>query len=111
MKRKNTNNFTNRFTGEKLSVYPVITFGKCVSKRTGDVEKLQKQRENFSQKYLCPICGQPKNWIQNTNLMVCQNESCKGFPIKNKDGEVIGYKPSFSQLNQRGAEIAATLFE
>ena len=112
MKRKITNDYTNRFTGERLSVYPSECAGFIKGrKRTTNTEKLEKQRENFLKRYTCPICGQPKTWIEGTNLMVCKNESCPGIPVKNKDGEVIDTLPSYSQLNTRGEEIAATLFE
>lgn len=110
MKRKNTNEYYNQFTGERLSVYPTI-FARYKKKRKVDQDKLNSQQDNFSKKYVCPICGQPKTWVQDTNLMVCQNESCPGIPVKNKDGEIVNTLPSYSQLNTRGAEIAATLFQ
>ena len=99
MKRKITNDYTNRFTGERLSVYPSECAGFIKGRnRTTNTEKLEKQRENFLKRYTCPICGQPKTWIEGTNLMVCKNESCPGIPVKNKDGEIgfilIDYKTS-----------------
>lgn len=104
-------NFTNRFTGEKLSTYPTAFASlskKILAKK--DAEKLEKQREKFSSRYICPICKQPKTWIEDTNIMVCTNESCTGIPVKNRDGEVFKYLPSYSQLTHRGCDIAKDLY-
>ena len=103
--------YTNTFTGERLSTYPTpfaALSKKIVSKK--QAEKLETQREKFSSRYICPICKQPKIWIENTNLMVCKNESCKGIPVKDKEGNVIKYFPVYSQLNHRGYDIANELF-
>ena len=109
-KRNNTADYVNKFTGEKLSTYPVMAtlLGKEVSARTDNEEKLNKQIENFENRYVCPFCGQKRKWISGTNLMVCKNEACKGFKKKSKEEEA-GYEPSFKILSNRGEAIAETL--
>ena len=62
-------------------------FGMKPSKKiTNDKERLKKQQE----KYLgtCPFCKEPCTYIESTNVVVCQNEKCKGKKIvlKNEDG-------------------------
>ena len=66
--------------------------------------------KRFKGKYKCPFCGQDRRWIPGTNVMVCVNESCKGFKAKDKkkEGEEIVY-PSFKILSTRGEAIADSL--
>lgn len=117
-KNKTDNNkFTNKFTGSPVNTYVSSAFEQLrqdfgldpISKKTTDEAKLQKQVDNFKGKYVCELCGKEKQWIPDTNVMVCTNDMCRGYPIKNKNNEIVGYKPSSSQLNPRGAEIAETL--
>lgn len=109
-KRNNTTDYVNKFTGEKLSTYPVMAqlLGKEISSRTDNEEKLNKQIEDFENRYVCPFCGEKRKWIPGTNLMVCKNEACKGFKRKGKDTEEV-YTPSFKCLSNRGEAIADTL--
>lgn len=115
MKKENKiqNNYTNTYTGEKLSTYTPTAFAALksqpVKKRTNDPVKLQQQVENFNKRYICPYCKIPMKWIKNTNIMTCQNAACLGKPIKSKDGTMIKYVPVYSQLNHRGMDIAETL--
>ena len=115
VKKKSSNisgDYVNKFTGEKLSTYPIMAalLSKEISNRTSNEEKLQKQIEKFKGKYKCPFCGQDRRWIPGTNVMVCVNESCKGFKAKDKkkEGEEIVY-PSFKILSTRGEAIADSL--
>ena len=115
MKKRNANNlgeYTNKFTGEKLSTYPVMAhlLGKEIKNRTSNEEKLQKQIEKFEGKYKCPFCGQDRKWIPGTNVMVCTNEDCKDFKVKDKkkEEEEVVY-PSFKILSTRGEAIAESL--
>ena len=110
-KRNNTADYVNKFTGEKLSTYPVMAklLGKEVSARTDNEEKLNKQIENFENRYVCPFCGEKRKWIPGTNLMVCKNEACKGFKRKGRNTAEETYTPSFKCLSNRGEAIANTL--
>lgn len=111
MKKKNTSEFADKYTGERLSLYPT-PFRQLSQKglRTSDETKLQKQKETFSGKHICPLCKQPRTWVKDTNIMACTNPECKGFPVKDTDGLIVGYKPSWKTLSTRGEEIASTLF-
>lgn len=111
MKKKNTNEFKDKFTGERLSLYPT-PFRALSQKnlRTNDDSKLEKQKEKFTERYLCPLCKKPRTWIKDTNIMSCTNVECQGFPVVNSDGEIIGYRSSWKLLSTRGEEIASTLF-
>lgn len=112
------NNFDNDYYGtyshEKLNTFPVTAFAalakRPVQHKTGNAEKLKKQKEQFQQRYICPHCGAVKEWIPDTNVMVCTNPDC----LKNDKGEDITYKSgqkkvSYSVLNQRGEAIAASI--
>lgn len=112
-KKENTTTFKNRFTGEELSTYPT-PFAKMsqMSKKTKDQDKLKSQIEKFNKRYVCKFCGEPREWIPGTNVMVCKNPECKGHvvKIKNKDGNEIEIsEPSLKILTTRGTAIAETL--
>lgn len=106
-----TDKFHNKFTGEELTTYPTIF--ASLSKQTHKAkspEKLEQQRDKFSSRYVCPICKQPKTWVEDTNIMVCTNESCPGIRIKDQIGNVIKIIPPFSRLNHKGFDIANELY-
>lgn len=84
-----------------------------VNKKTKDAKKLETQKEKFCAKHLCSACKQPMTFINNTNVMVCTNDKCKG--IKNtktdKEGnEIISYTTSYDVLDTLGAEIGNIIF-
>lgn len=86
-----------------------------VIKQSKDKNKLEKQRESFlGKKRPCPACKQPMNYIGGTNIMVCQNENCKGEKHESKNeqtGETkIWYTVPRELLDEKGAEIAENLF-
>lgn len=112
-KNNNKNNeYVNKFTGENMNTYPIMAdlLGTKVSRKTGNQDKLHKQIEKFHSKYRCPFCGEERQWISSTNIMVCKNKACKGYEIKSKDGEAK-YVPSFRLLSHRGESIAETLLD
>lgn len=119
MKKNNKENmdvFMNRFTGEELSTYPTpfANLSKKASKKTTDKEKLNKQVESFKNRHTCKFCGEKREWIEGTNLMVCKNPACKGYTktFLDKEGkEVIISTPSFKILTRRGAAIANTILQ
>lgn len=106
--------FTNRFTGEELSTYPTpfADLSKKTSHRTKNANKLKTQIEKFKGTYTCPLCGENREWIPDTNVMVCKNESCPGIKItkRTKDGKEIEITyPSYRTLYPLGEKIAETL--
>ena len=83
--------------------------------QTKDKEKLEGQRARFSSRHLCPVCKQPLVFVENTNIMVCKNDECKGFTreiIDEETGEkeVISHVP-FHTLDEKGATIANNIFK
>ena len=80
---------------------------------TRDKNKLEDQRSKFVG--TCPHCGQPLHYVYGTNVVVCDNEDCKGkkVVIKNSDGsEEIFYKPYSRILNgENSTEIGMVLFD
>lgn len=115
--KKTQNAYTNKFTGNELNTYTPSAFTevrkmmglKPLIKKTSDKSKLNQQVKNFQDRYICPFCKTPQKWIPNTNLMVCQNPSCSGKPVTDKNGNFIKYAPVYAMLNQRGEAIADTL--
>lgn len=88
---------------------------KPISWQTKDQEKLNAQRARFSSRHLCPVCKQPLVFVENTNIMVCRNDECKGFTreiIDEETGEkeVISHVP-FHTLDEKGATIANNIFK
>jgi hypothetical protein len=79
-----------------------------VIRQTKDKNKLEKQRENFSKRHLCPACKQPMIYIGG-NIMVCQAENCKGIKheSKNELGETrVWYTVPYELLDEKGADVA-----
>ena len=111
-KNKRNNGYVNKFTGESLCTYPVMAdlLGVKVSNKTTNTEKLKGQVDRFNSKYKCPYCGEEREWIPSTNIMICKNKTCKGHEVANKKGEKKCF-PSFQLLSNRGESIAETLFE
>lgn len=115
--RNNNGKITNQFN-RVVNTYIPAEFKNLrqefgldpIRNKTSNANKLESQRENFKSKYKCKLCGEHMEWIRGTNMMICKNEKCKGYPVKNKAGEVVAYRPSVFQLTARGAEIAETLF-
>ena len=87
---------------------------KPVIKQTKDKEKLNEQRERFlGKKRFCAACKQPMNYISGTNVMVCQNENCKGVKheTKNDLGETkIWYTTPRELLDEESAMKAESIF-
>ena len=113
-RHKEDNNYYGTYSHEKLNTFPVAALAalskKPVQHKTGNSEKLEKQKKEFQKRYVCPHCGSVKEWIPDTNVMVCTNPNC----LKNEKGEDITYKNgqkkvSYSVLNQRGEAIAASI--
>lgn len=117
--KKAKNTFVNTYSKNPVSTYVPSAFEALreefgldpVSNRTNDKEKLAQQQENFSKKYVCPICGNSKTFIKGTNVMVCKNPECKGFEQKDADGNVIGFEVPFNELSIRGEAIASTILD
>ena len=85
---------------------------KPVIKRTKNEEKLKAQREKFLG--TCKVCKSPLSIISGTNVLACQNENCKGIPMKgtNEDGsEKIWYVPVSRTLDEKGFQISLNLFD
>lgn len=85
---------------------------KPIKRKTDDAEKLKAQQEKFLG--TCRVCKKPLVWITGTNICACQNENCKGTPMKgtNEDGsEKIWYVPVTRILDVKGFEIAMNLFD
>lgn len=85
-----------------------------VKKQTKDKVKLEKQREAFGNKHLCPACKKPMNFLDGTNILTCMNESCKGIKheITNEENNdtKVWYTTAFDLLDERGSEIANNIF-
>lgn len=85
-------------------------FGLKPYKRvTKDKQKLAAQREKFLG--TCPYCKQPLHYVYGTNVVVCNNEDCKGKTIKFEDGTVM-YKP-YSRIltGENSSIIGTTIFD
>ena len=81
-------------------------------KRPRNEKVLQEKREKFLG--TCRVCKHPLVLISGCNVLACQNENCKGVPIKgtNEDGtEKIVYVPVTRVLDERGFEISMNLFD
>lgn len=111
------NKYESTYTHEPLNTYTPSAFIKIrevfgckpLTKKTPDKNKLKKQKEKFTDKYVCPYCNNKMTWISDTNLMVCQNPECSGNELKKSDGTVFRTDPSFVTLSHRGESIASTL--
>ena len=117
MNKKNI--YTNHFTNGKENTYTATAFKdirhafglKELSYKTKDEKKLEKQREKFCKSHTCQFCGETREWVPNTNIMVCKNPRCKGYQVKSKDGEIIASLPSYSELSSYGEAIAETILK
>lgn len=117
MNKKNI--YTNHFTNEKENTYTPTAFKeirhafglKELSYKTKDEKKLEKQREKFCKSHTCQFCGETREWVPDTNIMVCKNPRCKGYQVKSKDGEIISSLPSYSELSNYGEAIAETILK
>lgn len=84
---------------------------KPIKKVTRDKQKLESQREKFLG--TCPFCKQQLRYVEGTNVLVCQNENCKGKKISSnggEDGENSEYRPYFRILSEKGSMIAENIF-
>ena len=134
MNKKNI--YTNHFTKEKENTYTPTAFkdirhafglkelsyktkfrlrltrnSRKISYKTKDEKKLEKQREKFCKSHTCQFCGETREWVPNTNIMVCKNPRCKGYQVKSKEGEIIASLPSYSELSSYGEAIAETILK
>lgn len=89
-----------------------------------DIPKMQKRSKNKDKleadqsKFLgvCRSCGKSLHYISGTNILVCNNESCKGRKLQPKSTEANSettdekYVPVMRILNEKGTEIAENLF-
>ena len=60
------------------------------------------RKEKLEKKYMCRACGKPLTWVEDTNIMSCQNPKCKGIKKTKKkaDGtESVYYTMSYMTLN------------
>lgn len=109
----------DKYRNEYLNTYTPAAFDKIredfnlpkLSRRTGKEEKLKEQRENFSKKYICPVCGCPQTYLKDTNVMVCANPECNGIEVKDKEGSVVGYNVPYRELTNRGEAIASSILD
>ena len=73
----------------------------------------EEQITRFKKYHLCPACRQPMTYCGG-NIMVCQNERCKGIAHKFVDSETgkekIWYSASYHVLDEKGEKIAERLF-
>jgi len=86
--------------------------GKPKPRRTSNQEKLKKQQKHLTG--VCKTCKQPLTWIHDTNVMVCQNPSCKGIrrTRTNSEGKKeVYYVPVMRMVDDRGIAIAMNLFD
>lgn len=77
-------------------------------KKTRNKGRLEAQKRSFAGK--CPVCKSPFKYISGSNILVCSNDECPGYPHKNKDGELVR-EPVMRFLDTRGIEIGMTLFD
>lgn len=76
--------------------------------KTRNKGRLDAQKKSFAGK--CPVCKSPFKYIAGSNVLVCSNEECAGYPHKKKNGEIV-YEPVMRFLDKRGTDIGMTLFD
>ena len=111
------NKYFDTYTKEPLGTYTPDAFVKMremfnckpLTKKAADESKVEKQKEQFLDRYVCPHCGKRTSWVKDTNIMVCTNPDCPGEEIKNSKGEVVTSHSTYHTLNHRGESIATTL--
>ena len=86
-----------------------------IPKRPSNKKKLESIQNKFKKRHVCPLCKQELQHIENTNVMICTNPSCKGLRIKvremSRDGEDLwGSSSAFHVLDDAGARIANNIF-
>lgn len=71
----------------------------------------KSNRKKKQEKFLgtCKVCGQTLSYIPDTNVIVCKNPKCSGIVLQKKNGDKHSI-PISRLLNNRGVEIAQTLF-
>ncbi len=94
-----------------LTYKPFATIGKA-KVRTMNPEKKAKEREKLAG--TCKICGAPLTLVPDTNVLICSNETCKGFPVKakNENGKLVTVArvPVYRCLSEGKARYAEILF-
>jgi ribosomal protein L37AE/L43A len=86
-----------------------------IRKHTNNKKRLESIQKRFTSRHVCPICKQEMKHVEGTNVMVCNNPSCKGQKIKvydeNRDGENLTINCAlFHTLDETGAKIANNIF-
>lgn len=108
MSKRNNGN-----TYHSFDEYAQEVFGmKPYKKVTKDKQKLESQREKFLG--TCPFCKKPLKYVAGTNVLVCQNEECKGKKVNShsdSDEEFTKYKPYYRILSEKGSMIAENIFD
>lgn len=83
-------------------------------KVTGEYRASEEQKVKFTRRHLCPACHRPMTHCGG-NVMVCQNDGCKGIPHKVIDletkSERIWYSTPYHVLDDYGAKIAESMFQ
>lgn len=76
-----------------------------------DSKTNKTNRKEKQDKFLgtCKVCGQTLSYIPDTNVIVCKNPGCPGIMLQKKNGDKHSI-PINRLLNDRGVEIAQTLF-
>ena len=80
---------------------------KPYKKVTRDKQKLESQREKFLG--TCPYCKQPLKYVYGTNVLVCENEDCRGKKTTVNEEDI--YRPYYKILSDKGCVIGTTIFE
>lgn len=83
---------------------------KPLKRVTNDKQKLEAQREKFLG--TCPYCKKPLHYVYGTNVVVCNNDECKGKKVSSKDGEESVYR-SYHRILQgkNSSSIGMTIFD
>ena len=75
-------------------------------------QKKEEQVTKFKKYHLCPACHVPMTYCGG-NIMVCQNEDCKGISHKYIDSETgeegTWYTSSYQILDATGERLAEKL--
>lgn len=86
---------------------------KPVNRKSKNEQKLNKDKENFLKKHMCPACKTPMTWNESTNICVCNNPECKGIKrerIDHETGETtVSYSVPYHLLDETGTSIAINI--
>lgn len=108
--RVRTPEYTNRFTGEELNLYPTAfsQLSKCDGKNVNE-KVLEEKRDKFLG--TCPIC-KTKLQYHGGNVLSCPNERCKGRSYKTEiDGkETVVYRPIYRIVSESYGSYGDKLF-